>query len=91
MADATAPGPNGSSSSTSLTSNELEISSDESFSSNEEGSLSSVSGIPADKSKVVSLLSRLKPPQPSDLAKKRKTACNPPKRMKKAKIYNSRA
>ena len=84
MADATTPGPSGSSS-TSLTSNELEISSDESFGSNEEESSSSVSGIPADKSKVVALLSRLKPPQPSDLARKRKTACSAPKGMKKSK------
>ena len=44
-----------------------------------------VRGIPADKSKVVSLLSRLKPPRPSDLTRKRKTAYNPPKGKKKTK------
>ena len=88
MADSTAPGPSGSSLYES-TSNELEISSDESLSSNEEESSSSISSIPADKSKVVSLLSRLKPPQPSDLVRKRKIACNPPKGKKKS--YNSRA
>ena len=63
MADSTAPGPSGSSLYESGTSNEFEISSsDESLRSNEEESSSSISGIPADKSKVVSLLSRLKPP-----------------------------
>ena len=56
MVDSSAPGPSGSSLYES-TSNELEISSDESLSSNEEESSSSISGIPADKCKVVSLLS----------------------------------
>ena len=67
MADLTASGPSG----ISLyenTSNELEISSHESLSSNEESS-SSINSIPADKSKVVSLLNRLKPPRPSYLSK----------------------
>ena len=46
MADSTAPGPSGSES----TSNELEFSSsDESLSSNEEESSSSINGIPAEK------------------------------------------
>lgn len=34
---------------------------------------------------VLSLLSRLKSPQPSDLARKRKVKCNPPKGTKKGK------
>lgn len=54
----TAPGP---SSSSLYKSYQLEICSDENLSSNEEESCSSISSIPADKSKVVSLLSRLKP------------------------------
>lgn len=58
MAASTASVPSGSSLYES-TSNELEVSSDESLSSNDEESSSSISGIPADKSKVVSLLSRL--------------------------------
>ena len=84
MVDSSAPGPSGSSLYES-TSNELEISSDESLSSNEEESSCSIGGILADKCKVVSLLSRLKAPRPSDLARKRKTACNLPKGKKRSK------
>ena len=54
MVVSTAQGPSGSSPYES-TGNEVDISSDESLSSNEEESSSSVGGIPADKSKVVAI------------------------------------
>ena len=56
---------------------DIELSSSEE-SLNEESS-TSVSGIAKFRPEVVSLLSRLKSPQASELARKRRVACNPPK------------
>ena len=56
---------------------DIELSSSEE-SLNEESS-TSLSGIAKSRPEVVSLLSRLKSPQASELARKRRVACSPPK------------